>query len=504
MGKIKTCLMILTTIFVLIMAAFASPLKDSLINHFFYITGDHPYPSSISISEHLPSQLGFWSADEKGWRYISDSGEAAAGKSMFIGDNEYFFNKDGYMITGWIENADTWSYLSYAGRKETGWITIDNRRYYLDKDGLMTTGWSHIDNREYYFDENGHLASGWVLQDGQYYFLNNDGTPHTGWLVENDKYYYLEPNGAMRTGWIEESGFWFYLGETGEMTTGWQTIANKSYYFTSTGEMHTGWLEDGGSTYFFNKDGAISTGWLLIGGNDYYMDPHSGAMNSNNWIYDGNGAYFLGSNGIWVPNKKLSDGPTIALTFDDGPATYTDQLLECLKDNQARATFFVLGSLVDRYPDTLRKMIAMECEIGNHSYSHANLTTLSDAAIKREIDDTNNKIKAITGHDTLLVRPPGGSYNGKVRSIINAPIIMWSLDTLDWRSKNTEVVIEKVLNNVKDGDIILMHDIHPTSLEAAKILIPALKSMGYNLVTVSELAAAKGQTLEPQQIYNSF
>ena len=504
MGKIKTFLMILGVLLVLALIAFISPARDMLINHLFYNTGDYPEVETLSVKERLPEQLGSWIVTEKGWRYTSDNGHEAIAETLLIGGNEYIFDNDGYMQTGWTEYNNTRYYLSYAGRVETGWLTDNGKEFYLDKDGKMATGWTRIDNKNYFFTEEGALTSGWVLLDGTYYYINEDGTPHIGWLSDNSKYYYLDKDGAMQTGWINEDGFWYYLDDTGAMVTGWQTIDGKSYFLNDTGQMHTGWLANNGSTYFFTNEGLIATGWLQLGDYSYYMDPSSGAMNANGWIYDGKGAYYLDQQGIWVPDKTIDGKPTIALTFDDGPAGFTDELLSCLKSNKAKATFFVLGDLVDKYPNTLKTMIANGCEIGNHTYSHADLTSLDEAAIKDQIESTNDKIKAITEQDITLVRPPGGNHNEAVRNAVDAPFIMWSLDTFDWQNKDVKTVVEKVLNNVKDGDIILMHDIHPTSLEAAKILIPTLRKAGCKLVTVSELAEAKGVTLKNKQVYNKF
>lgn len=504
MGKIKTPIMILGVLFVLLLTAFVSPLRDRFINHFFYAEGDYPYIAPVSAQEKFPSQQGLWTVDDNGWQYTDNNGKVPHDTAMIIGGNGYFFTKDGYMATGWTKSDGNWYYLSYTGKQETGWLEENGKKYYLDKDGKMVTGWNRIDNKNYYFGEDGILTSGWILQDSKYYYINEDGTPHTGWLIDGEKNYYLADDGAMHTGWLQYSGFWYYLGDSGAMVTGWHTIDENSYFFGETGEMYTGWLIDGGNTYYFNTDGKIAKGWVKLDDKQYYMDPTSGAMHTNGWVYDGEGAYFLDASGVWVPNKKVANGPTIALTFDDGPGKYTDRLLACLKENEATATFFVLGSLVDQYPNTLKEMVAIGCEIGNHSYSHATLTKLDEVGLKNEIDTTSQKIKAITGTDVFLVRPPGGTHNEYVRNIVNAPFIMWSLDTLDWQSKNTEIVVEKVLNNVKDGDIILLHDIHITSVEAAEVLIPTLKEAGYNLVTVSELATSKGKIIEPTQVYNSF
>ena len=502
MGKIKTFLMGLGVLFVLALIAFVSPARNMLITHAFYHTDDYPEVETISVKAQLPEQHGIWSFDEKGWRYTSNDGKEAISESLLIGDNEYFFDKDGYMETGWTEHDKTRYYLTYAGRIETGWFTDGGKEFYLDKDGKMATGWARIDNKNYFFGEDGALTSGWVLLDDVYYYINEDGTPHIGWLEDNSKYYYLDKDGAMQTGWLEEDGFWYYLEDSGAMLTGWQTIEGKLYFLNETGQMHTGWLSSNGNTYFFDNDGLMATGWLQLGDDNYYMDGASGAMRANSWIYDGDGAYFMDAQGLWVPNKKIS--ATIALTFDDGPASYTDELLDVLKVNHAKATFFVLGSLVDEYPEALKKMVDYDFEIGNHSYSHPNLTTLSEDAIKQEIKSTKAKVKAITGVNIKLVRPPGGNHDEVVRKAIKAPFIMWSLDTLDWQSKNVKTVVEKVLNNVKDGDIVLMHDIHPTSLQAAKVLIPTLSKAGVKMMTVSELAKAKDVKLKNRKVYNGF
>ena len=494
--------MILGTLLVLALIAFASPARNMLINHLFYNTGDYPEVETISVNERLTSQLGIWTVDSHGWRYTSNDGKEAVDEGLLINGNEYFFDNNGYMETGWTEHNDSRYYLSYAGHVTTGWITDEEKRFHLADDGTMATGWTRIDNKNYFFGEDGALTSGWVLLDGTYYYINEDGMAHIGWLEDNSKFYYLDTNGKMQTGWLQEDGFWYYLDDTGAMATGWQTIENKSYFLNDTGQMHTGWLSSNGNTYYFSAEGLIATGWISLDGNHYYMDPTSGAMNTNGWIYDGDDVFYLDSQGVWVPDQQIS--ATIALTFDDGPSQYTDELLAILKANKAQATFFVIGNLVEQYPDTLIKMLANGHEIGNHSYSHPDLTTLSRSAIKREIRDTNDKIEEITEQKTTLVRPPGGNHNDDVRKAINAPLIMWSLDTLDWQSQNVKAIIEKVLNNVNDGDIVLMHDIYPTSLEAASILIPALQRAGCKLVTVSNLADSQNATLKNRRIYNNF
>lgn len=199
------------------------------------------------------------------------------------------------------------------------------------------------------------------------------------------------------------------------------------------------------------------------------------------------------------PDKKM-----VALTFDDGPGPYTDAIVDCLKKNNGRATFFVVGERIDTYSDELVYAFKNGNEIANHSYSHPNLTTLSKSKIKSEISKTDEKVKKLTGASTSVLRTPGGATNATVKDVCGKPIIFWSIDTLDWKHRNASKTVSTVMNNVKDGDIILMHDIHSPTKDAALELIPKLRNAGYQLVTVSELARYKGYTMENGTVYSSF
>lgn len=186
------------------------------------------------------------------------------------------------------------------------------------------------------------------------------------------------------------------------------------------------------------------------------------------------------------PNK-----PMIALTFDDGPTKkYTPVILDALKEHHASATFFVLGSKAESEPKILQRMILEGNEIGNHTYSHKQLTTLSKERIEEEITHTQESIYKVTNQYPQIIRPPYGSRNDTVLQCADdKKIVTWTIDTEDWRSKNTEKVVQIVLDQVEDGSIILMHDLYASTAEAAIILIPELQERGYQLVTVSELYA---------------
>lgn len=199
------------------------------------------------------------------------------------------------------------------------------------------------------------------------------------------------------------------------------------------------------------------------------------------------------------PNKKM-----VALTYDDGPGRYTADIVKCLKENQARATFYVLGCNVNSYKNAIKEADKIGCEIGNHTYYHPNLTRLSGKKIEDEIEATDSKIKKIIGHKAITMRPPGGSVNQCVQENVGKPIILWSIDTKDWEHRNSGRIIQHVMNNVKDGDIILMHDIYASTKSASLTLIPRLRREGYQLVTVSELAQYRGYSLEKGKVYHSF
>lgn len=205
------------------------------------------------------------------------------------------------------------------------------------------------------------------------------------------------------------------------------------------------------------------------------------------------------------PDKKI-----IALTFDDGPSTDetngTSDLLDILEQYDSRATFFCVGNNInEKSAPLLKRMVSLGCEIGNHSYDHAQLTTLDAKGVHDEIDTTNELIKKYSGKDCRIIRPPYGDANNDiVPANVTQPFIMWDVDTKDWETLNASSVIaevEKYKTHDWDGAVILMHDIHPTTVQACKTLIPELVNDGYQLVTISELAYLKGVKLQPGESY---
>ena len=251
-------------------------------------------------------------------------------------------------------------------------------------------------------------------------------------------------------------------------------------------------------------DGTKASGWTNIGPDTYYFDESGRRIEGNQdilgttYYYDDKGKFDS------EKNKMNPAKPMIAITFDDGPSKFTMQLLQQLEVYDARATFFMVGTNVPNYPDTVKKMKEIGCELGNHTANHARLTELDAAGIQYQISVTNQAIQNIVGESATLVRPPYGAVNEVVQSVAGLPLAMWSVDTLDWELKNVELIKEYVLNTAKDGEIILLHDIHETTIQAMLQAIPELVNRGYQLVTVSEMAQARGVTLENGEKYYSI
>lgn len=187
------------------------------------------------------------------------------------------------------------------------------------------------------------------------------------------------------------------------------------------------------------------------------------------------------------------DKPMVALTFDDGPYPKTsNRILNCLEKYGVVATFFEVGQNVSAYPEVVKREAELGMEIGSHSWSHPNLKELSAKKVKAQIDKTNAALEKACGQKSTVFRPPYGNNCKAVEKYAEAPIILWSVDTLDWKSRNAKSVM-KVVKGVKklDGRVILMHSIYDSSAEAVEKMVPWLLKNGYQLVTVSELLEYK-------------
>lgn len=187
-------------------------------------------------------------------------------------------------------------------------------------------------------------------------------------------------------------------------------------------------------------------------------------------------------------------GPYVALTFDDGPhASNTPRLLDILRARNVKATFYVIGKNVDMYPGIVRRTVAEGHEIGNHTYNHPKLSSLGTDRVLSEIRRTDEAVFKAAGIRPKTLRPPYGALLQSQRQMIHStfgyPTIMWSVDPLDWKRPGSSVVTSRIISGTNQGAIILVHDLHASSVDAMPATIDALLKKGYRFVTVSQLLA---------------
>ena len=208
---------------------------------------------------------------------------------------------------------------------------------------------------------------------------------------------------------------------------------------------------------------------------------------------------------VKATERTFADKKLVALTFDDGPSSeVTPRLLDLLTEKNTVATFFMLGRMVRNNPEILKRARNEGHEIASHTMHHQNLIRIPVASAEADINEAKSVFVSITGQTPSLTRPPYGNSNDAVSSIMGTPLILWSVDTLDWKSRDPAAIIEVAMNQVHDGAIILMHDIYPTTAEAVSTLIDILRADGYEFATISELARARNINLSAGVSYYSF
>ena len=261
-------------------------------------------------------------------------------------------------------------------------------------------------------------------------------------------------------GWnVDENGWWYKNGDGTQFSDGWKTIDGQKYYFTDTGYLATGWNEIDGKDYFFRDSG------------------------------------------IQDPTAHLK---RVALTYDDGPSYHTDVILDLLEQYNGKATFFVVGTEAEYFTEQLKREAEMGMEIGSHTYDHDTLYGADEEFIRKTMNKNDETIQKIAGVTPTIMRPPGGGYDATVRGTVGKPMLIWDVDTLDWKTKDPQNTYNVIMDEIQDGSVILMHDIWEATAEAAKTIIPELTARGYKLCTVSELARAYGYDLEAGVPYYSF
>lgn len=337
-----------------------------------------------------------------------------------------------------------------------------------------------------------------------------DRNPVEGWLTDDDGTVGYCENGYLLTGYHIIDGFRYLFTDDGDMRTGSYTDENgDKYCFTDDGKQYlctTMKCEDG-YYYYFGEDGKAVTGDFS------FSDGSIGKADENGHLYVGchrigDLVYDFTSQGK-LRHTIDATRPMVALTYDDGPSTQNTQvILDTLTANGAYATFFVLGRNVNRCADIIQNIENSGSEIGNHTYNHYKITNMDAQVTDQEISSTSSYVQMITGNRPRIMRPPTGATDDVSCANVAAvdegyPLIMWCIDTVDWQHHDAATTCETIRSQVKDGAIILMHDMEKSSAQASQITIPELVAAGYELVTVSEMAAARGGMV-PGQVYNYF
>ena len=325
---------------------------------------------ATGIAKYLGLTKGKWVEDKNGWKYQLSNGVFAKKQLLTIDGKTYYFDANGYRVTGWqdisgkryyfmpdghmhtgwlsfgstyyymmpdghmhtgwLSFGSTYYYLNEKGVRQTDWQTIDGNKYYFNKDGVRQIGWQDISGKRYYFMPDGHMHTGWLSFGSTYYYLNEKGVRQTGWQDINGKRYYFMPDGHRHTGWLSFGSTRYYLNQSGEMQTGkvlidgteyffntdgklqeltgagWKTINGKKYYYNVAGERVTGWQDIDGKRYYFMPDGHMHTGWVSFGSTYYYMMP-DGHMHTG-WLSFGSTYYYLNEKGVRQTGWQTIDG----------------------------------------------------------------------------------------------------------------------------------------------------------------------------------------------------
>lgn len=413
--------------------------------------------TATATSEDEKKAAKVWLDKKKGYSVADFINELRAGKNYEISTDAKTDTEGKYKITIKM-NSDIQKKLENEWKHKVR-LTVEGGTFVVTN---PTGTWDGDKFKKY---DGTYVMNDFVVSKGKTYYFDADGNKVTGKQTINNATYFFNKDGVMQNGWKKTDDGTYYLGDNGAAVIGWQTIEDDDYYFDNSGIMATGEVQVGLVKCTFSKKGKLKS---------------KGDVNID------------------------ASKPMVALTFDDGPGERTGELLAQLEKYNAHATFFMQGKNIPGKEDFVKKMKETGCELGNHSYDHPQLTKLSADKIANQIGTTNDLIQQAAGSTATVMRPPYGAINDTVRSSVGLPMILWSIDTLDWKTRNAQSSIDTVMNDVQDGDVILMHDIHTESIDAALVLIPKLEEAGYQLVTVSEMAKAKGVALQNGEKYVDF
>ena len=433
---------------------------------------------------------------KKGWvysggyaYYYDDQGVEYSGMHVMPEDgSKRYFDVDTHIMVKGEAEIDGGKYLfDENGIMATGFQTVNSKTRYYDPDtGIMKTGWFETDAGTYYFDENtGDEAFGWAdIGGSRYYFSLDDGLLVKGSFNTGDGQFYADP-------------------DDGKILKGLQTLDDKLYYFDEdSGLMTTGWVEIDEEKYYFDKEtGEGANGIIEVEGSRHGFI--SGKMIRKEKAVGDNHLYYFDDNGD-IYRDINGNEPMVALTYDDGPSIYTDQILDVYEEYGQRCTFFIVGDRISWNEEQAVREAELGCEQGNHTYSHNRLTSLDADGQKEALQGTDDELIRISGKPSTCMRPPEGRWDDTLKEVCGCPIILWSVDTRDWESRDKDKICNNVIGKVRDGDIVLMHDLYQATADATAVIVPALLDSGFQLVTVEEMGILKLGGLEDGVVYYSI
>lgn len=424
------------------------------------------------------------------------------------------------------------------------WITAAQKDYYFSPKGFCTKIYDPSTKKCAKYTGGQMLTlkkDACTLSDGKLYYFNAKGirVSKAGWqTLSKTRLVQTAKDGHILSRMAKTNGFWrfskydYSQNKWIVQKKTWKTINKKKYLFNAQGRCIRMYNTVSQKCYDCqkNKMTLVKNATRQINKNRYYFKPNGKKANSAGLYLTSSKklVYATASGRVTkqLPGKtmaySLSKGKVIscrmkdahymryynskgaqtrsinlnrkmaALTYDDGPSMHTPIVLDVLEKYNSRATFFVVGDRVAAYASYVKRAHDLGCEIGNHTYSHATLTSIGGASIQSQIAMTNQAVKNVTGQSPAVMRAPGGAYNAVVQSAVGMPLIQWSIDTLDWKTQSAPATYAAVLGSIHDGDVVLMHDLHGPTAQASQTIIPDLVNRGYQLVTISELADCRG------------
>lgn len=432
------------------------------------------------------------------------------------------------------------TYFDKSGRMKRGWATYKAGRLYFDRWGQPLVGWQDIGKDRFFFDDRGLMLRGWKDSDRGRYYLSDEGSMTRGWKKILGFWYFFDEEGRMQTGWSQEDRYYFH--DDGRMAEGLTWIEGKKYYFMperSRAEENWSFFDDqwcrteslqrftqgrweaieGNFFRGLPSSEGRARGRIRLGKEDYYFSPSQGEMESSKWLEQEGAYYYLSASGKMVKGLCSVDGvkyffnersgileidgskPIMALTFDDGPGNYTPELLDILRENEAKASFFLIGIQIPGMEGLVKRMAEEGHSLGNHSYSHPHFTSLSEDQMRWQVEQTDELIFGAAGVRTDYFRPPGGFINSHIASFIGKKVVLWNVDTRDWQHRNSATVLQEMLSHARDGAIILMHDIYPSTLEAVRYGLPELRKQGYQLLNLDDFFSMMEDSPEEDKVY---